>query len=92
MDTMLDQVRDDRSREVGAAIQRTVAADPGLAVSIVGIGLDQLSSVLIHSPDQLPGFGGWIDLIDAVYGYVMRGERTPVLDELLSGHLAVTRS
>lgn len=78
-----------RSREVGGAIQRTVAADPAIAASIVGIGLDALSSTLINSPDQLPGFGGWVELIGGVYAYVMAGERSPRIDALLAGDLAI---
>jgi hypothetical protein len=94
MGAIIDDVRagidrDNRSREVGQAIQRAVSADPTLAVSIVGIGLDALSGVLIHSPDQLPSFAGWVELIDAVYGYVMRGQRSPRIDDLLSGSLAI---
>lgn len=78
-----------RSREVGHALQHAVAGDPGMAVSIVGIGIDALSSVLINSPDQLPGFGGWVELIDGVYRYVMIGERSSAIDQLLGGRLAL---
>jgi hypothetical protein len=88
-DILID-ARDARSREVGQAIQATVSSDPALAVSIVGIGLDALSGVLMHSPDQLPGFGGWVDLIDSVYQYVMTGQRSPRIDSLLAGELGVS--
>jgi hypothetical protein len=84
--------RDARSREVGQAIQHTVSSDPGLAVSIVGIGLDALSGMLISRPDELAGMGAWVDLIDSVYRYVMTGARSPRIDSLLDGDLAIAQA
>ena len=90
--TVNEMNRDARSREVGQAIQQAVSRDPALAVSVVGIGLDALSGVLINSPDQLPGFAGWVELIDAVFGYVMDGTRSPRIDDLLGGTLSIRQA
>jgi len=76
--------RDARSREVGEAIQRTVAADPELALSIVGVGLDALSSMMINSPETFMSNRPWVDLIEAIFAYVGDDIRAELVDRLLA--------
>ena len=79
-----------RSAEVGWALQRVVARDPDLASSIVGVGVDALSSMLINQPDEIPRMAGWIELINGIRAYVMEGDATDTIADLLAGTLPIT--
>jgi hypothetical protein len=76
-----------RSAAIGNAVQNIVAADPGLALSLFGAGLDALSSMLIHKPDEFVNLGGWVRLIAGAYEFVVTGESSAAVDDLLAGRL-----
>ena len=82
---------DQRSRavEIGDAIQAAVAAQPDLAISAVGLGLDALSSLLRNDPDSALGMASWVRLASDVFGYVIDGTTTPDLDRLRVGDLGL---
>jgi hypothetical protein len=78
-----------RSIEVADAIQRAVSGRPDIAVSIIGIGLDALSSGLRHDPDSLLDMAPWIALAHDVFAYVTEGTTTPALRALQAGDLGL---
>jgi hypothetical protein len=70
-----------RAVAVGTAIQATVSRDPELSVSVIGMGLDALSSALIHTPDKLEEMRGWLQLIAQVEAYVYDPDAPGALDD-----------
>jgi hypothetical protein len=85
----LDVPQQARAVEIADAIQAAVAARPDVAVSIIGIGLDALSSGLRHDPDSILDMAPWIALAHDVFAYVTDGTTTPPLDRLRVGDLGL---
>ena len=85
----LDTDQRARAVEIADAIQAAVVARPDIAVSIIGIGLDALSSGLRHDPDSILDMAPWIALAHDVFAYVTRGDTTPPLDALRAGDLGL---
>ena len=82
---MLDDDAKARASQVGQAIQTTVAAQPEIAASVMGMGLDALSGLLTSDPDQLLQFAPMLNLAVAAYNYVVTGEAAPELAQLMAG-------
>jgi hypothetical protein len=85
----LDADQSSRAVEIADAIQAAVSARPDLAASVVGIGLDALSSGLRNDPDSILGMAGWVRLASDVFGYVLTGEATDDVDRLRLGDLGL---
>jgi hypothetical protein len=85
----LDPTQQARAIEVADAIQTAVTARPDIAVSIIGIGLDALSTGLRHDPDSLLDMAPWIALAHDVFAYVTDGTTTDALDALRAGDLGL---
>lgn len=85
----LDDASRVRAKIVGEAIQHAVAKRPDIAVSVVGIGLDAVSSRLITAPDDLVlSIGSWLQLGVNVFNYIVGyGETTEDVTALLAGTL-----
>ncbi len=78
-----------RAVEIGTAIQRAVAARPDVAVSIIGVGLDALSSGLRSKPESIVDMAPWLNLAVDVFNYVLTAETTDALDALRAGDLGL---
>ena len=85
----LDPAQAARAVEIGTAIQTAVSARPDVAVSVIGLGLDALSSALRNDPDAIIGMAAWVRLASDVFGYVIEGTTTPDLDALRGGDLGL---
>lgn len=85
---------DERARavELGDAIQHAVAARPDVAASVVGIGLDALSTGLRNSPESILDMEPWLRLAVDAFNYVRTGASTPDLDALRAGDLGLVGS
>lgn len=86
---VLDDAQRARAIHVGNVVQATVSARPDIAVSVIGMGLDALSSALIHNPDAILDMAPWVNLAADVFGYVSDGRTTPELDALFAGNLGI---
>ena len=81
----MDDAARDRARAIGEAIQRAVSGRLDLAVSPVGIGLDALSSMMIHNPEALAELSGFLTLAVEVWNHVVAGDTSPAVAGLLAG-------
>ena len=85
----LDPAQRSRAVEIADAIQAAIAARPDVAVSVIGLGLDALSSALRNDPDRIIDMAGWVRLASDVFAYVTDGTTTPDLDRLRGGDLGL---
>lgn len=73
-----------RAAAVADAVQRYVSAKPDLASSVYGIAFDALSSKLRTDPAGLADLEPWLTLAVGIYNYVVAGEGSPAISELLA--------
>lgn len=80
----VDESMTARAAAVADAVQRYIAGKPDLAVSVYGIAFDALTTKLRSDPGGLAELEPWLTLAVGIYNYVVAGEGSPAISELLA--------